>query len=182
VGIDNYFVKIAGTWRNTLDPEAHRTDFWVDRHEAVSDQRYFFGASDEAMEFFRQSPQSVTALSPALVEMKIRQDEGSGKNEPLRGIWIEWAEAREIIEREVEKDRSHCWEWDPETAVTTLLFSAGEKLYQLPFFNSAGNYSFESDSNDAIEHDSDSEEVFCVEMEAYQVPGPTVTKYRVKTS
>jgi len=56
MAVDHYFVKVLGSWRQTTDPEVHRTDFWVDRQESCFDNRYFFNGVDEAAEFCQTSP------------------------------------------------------------------------------------------------------------------------------
>jgi hypothetical protein len=66
MSVDNYFVKVAGTWRETKDPEVHWTDFWIDLHEAGSDHRYFFGRIDEAAEACQDGPGNIVNVSPLL--------------------------------------------------------------------------------------------------------------------
>jgi hypothetical protein len=81
MGVDHYFVKIAGSWRRTTDPEVHRTDFWVDRQEGDqgwSHNRYYFNGVDDAIEFCQESPENITGLSGLMrVVMKDKPEEFS---------------------------------------------------------------------------------------------------------
>jgi hypothetical protein len=70
MGIDNYYVKVAGTWRHTTDPEVHRTDFWIDRHEGdqgTFDNPYYFSGIDEAADFCQEYPETIVGVSPLLL-------------------------------------------------------------------------------------------------------------------
>ena len=75
MSVDNYFVKVAGTWRRTTDPEVHRTDFWVDRY---GDDRYYFSGVDDAVEFCQEKPETITGVSGLMrVVMKDKPEEFS---------------------------------------------------------------------------------------------------------
>jgi len=61
-----YFVRVAGTWRETMDPEVHRTDFWVELKQGLGHNRYYFSGIDEAAECCQGTPEDVVAVSPLL--------------------------------------------------------------------------------------------------------------------